>query len=292
MKFFPGNAQHIGARTEQQDSFGFSDPEDLRFVAHGGVLAVLADGAGGMEHGAAASRTAVQTVLQAYRQKKEHEEIEAALRRSLMEANTAVRALAEQASLPDNVATTLLAAVLHRDRLHWVSVGDSALYLYRAGSLSLLTESHTYAHELDREARLGHISNAAALQHPDREALTSYVGIRSLREINQSPEPFELKPRDKVLLSSDGLFKTLTTAEIADELGREPQESCDVLIKKTLEKNLKHQDNLTVLCIGTEEDEEENKPTRRLPPEHRGTNEKWSSWMNLLRHVAVIKRFS
>ena len=37
----PGNCQHIGARSTQQDAFGFSDIDDKVFVAHGGVLAVV-----------------------------------------------------------------------------------------------------------------------------------------------------------------------------------------------------------------------------------------------------------
>src|SRR5262245_47929517 len=56
MRFLPGNAQHIGARTSQQDSFGFADPDDIEFISHGGFLAVVCDGMGGMEHGDAASR--------------------------------------------------------------------------------------------------------------------------------------------------------------------------------------------------------------------------------------------
>ena len=45
-KVIPGNAQHIGARSEQQDSFGFSAFDDAGFVSHAGVLAVVADGMG------------------------------------------------------------------------------------------------------------------------------------------------------------------------------------------------------------------------------------------------------
>jgi PPM family protein phosphatase len=289
MKFIPGNAQHIGSRKEQQDAFGFSDPQDLSFAAHGGFLAVLADGAGGMEHGGAASRAAVRTFLEAYGEKSEHEEIQVVLQRCLTRANTVVRALGEREGAEDNVATTLLAAVLQHDRLHWVSVGDSALYLYRDGSLSLLTDIHTYAQELDQEARLGHISQESALRHPERDALTSYVGIRTLWQVNQSQEPVELNGGDKVLLGSDGLFKTLTMAEIANELSLAPQECCDSLISKTLQRNRRYQDNVTVLCIRVDENEDENRPTRRLAPEHEA-GQKWRFWINSLRQTFVFKK--
>ena len=51
MRHLPAHAQHIGSRRYQQDSFGFADPDDDDFLAHGGFLAVLCDGMGGMEHG-------------------------------------------------------------------------------------------------------------------------------------------------------------------------------------------------------------------------------------------------
>ena len=44
MRFVAGNAQHIGARPQQQDAFGFSDPDDPKFVAHGGFLGVVFGG--------------------------------------------------------------------------------------------------------------------------------------------------------------------------------------------------------------------------------------------------------
>src|SRR5690242_21476088 len=94
MRYLPGNAQHIGARQSQQDSFGFGDPDDQAFIAHGGFLAIVCDGMGGMEHGDAASRTAVKAFLEAYARKTPQESIPAALERSVHEANESVVELA------------------------------------------------------------------------------------------------------------------------------------------------------------------------------------------------------
>ena len=73
MRFLPANAQHIGARHSQQDSFGFADPDDAAFIQHGGFLAIVCDGMGGMEHGDLAGRTAVRTFLEAYGRKTPQE---------------------------------------------------------------------------------------------------------------------------------------------------------------------------------------------------------------------------
>src|SRR5207302_468102 len=112
MRFLPANAQHIGARSSQQDSFGFADLDDAAFIAHGGFLAIVCDGMGGMEHGDAASRTAVRAFLEAYKQKTPQESIPAALERSTRFANEQVVQVAREISRVEGIGTTLVAAAL------------------------------------------------------------------------------------------------------------------------------------------------------------------------------------
>lgn len=179
----PGNAQHRGDRAEQQDSFGFSDLLDVARLARQGALAVLADGMGGHALGRAASQIAVKIFLDGYPHKTPDEPISVALRRLLQDANTAMRALAEREGELDNAGSTLAAAVIHQQCLHWIGVGDSRIYLYRAGRLTPLTADHVYARELDREVAAGHIDAMAAADHPDREALTSFLGVPELEAV-------------------------------------------------------------------------------------------------------------
>jgi protein phosphatase len=133
MRFLPGNAQHIGARHSQQDSFGFSDPSNAAFTGHGGFLAIVCDGMGGMEFGDEASRTAVKTFLEAYARKTPEENIPEALERSVREANTQVVELAARLGMKDGVGTTLVAAALHKNSMYYISVGDSGLFLCAPG---------------------------------------------------------------------------------------------------------------------------------------------------------------
>jgi protein phosphatase len=110
-RYAPGNAQHQGCRREQQDSFEFSDPTDRAFMDHGGLLAVLADGMGGMANGAQAGRIAVEVLLEAYTGKDRDEDIPAAMHRALCAADRAVFDFA--CAVPaDEAGTTLVAAVL------------------------------------------------------------------------------------------------------------------------------------------------------------------------------------
>ena len=86
MRHLPGNAQHIGARQEQQDAFAFSDPSNKDFLSHGGLLAVVSDGMGGLSNGQQASMSAVRTFLAEYEKKQRNESIPAALHRGLQGA--------------------------------------------------------------------------------------------------------------------------------------------------------------------------------------------------------------
>ena len=110
MKILPGNHQHIGTRFEQQDAFAFGDLSDAAFLAHGGALAVLADGMGGLKKGGEAARLAVRVFVDSYLAKSADESMEDALERSIQEANRAVHSFAEEHGLEGSCGTTLVAA--------------------------------------------------------------------------------------------------------------------------------------------------------------------------------------
>lgn len=249
MQVYPGNCQHIGARSSQQDAFGFSDKDDLDFVTHGGVLAVVADGMGGMAHGGEASHLAVLVFLHSYMAKNADETVPMALLQALDDANQAVINLSQEVS-EENVGTTLVAAVVHDEVLYWVSAGDSRLYLLRKGKLTQLTVDHVFADELDRDVASGVISLEEAQCHPERPALTSYLGLLQLDLIDLNPESFSLLEGDQLLLCSDGLYAALDEIEIAACFDVDAQKLAEELIARVLAKKREGQDNLTVAILG------------------------------------------
>ncbi len=252
MSYAFGNAQHIGLRKQQQDAFAFSDPNDAAFLAHGGFAVILADGMGGMEHGDVASRSAAKAFLSAYEAKRPEESIGSALDRALLAANTAVCDLIRQFRTTE-IGTTLIAAVIHGNQLEWISAGDSAIFIYREGEFILLTASHTYARELDDKVAQGLLSREAALAHPERESLTSYVGMPKLRHIDRNARPFAMGDDDCVLLASDGLFKTLSEPEMAGAMRGTLQQRCEALVATTIAKEREHQDNVTTVAVAIRE---------------------------------------
>ncbi len=253
MRINPGNHQHIGARSEQQDSFAFSDLSDASFLAHGGALAVLADGMGGHAEGADASRIAVREFLEAYTRKSFEETIEESLDRSIYEANEAVYAFAAEKGITGNCGTTLVAAVIHGSGIYWIHAGDSRLYITDGQSLTPLTEDHIYAKDLDRAVEKGFIDEEKALSHPDREALTSYLGDSIIAKLGKGALPASaegLPPNGfTLLLCSDGLYKTLQEDRMIEVYSKDPQEWSRALVEMTIEEGLFCQDNVTVLCL-------------------------------------------
>lgn len=252
MTWLLGNAQIRGARHEQQDSFGFSNMDDPSLVKHGGILGVVADGMGGMANGAVASRVAIQACIKAYEKKLQGESIQQVLHTALCQANRAVCEEAAKADCQGEMGSTIVAAVVHEKKLFWASAGDSRMYLARKGKVLQLTTDHNYARELDEKRRQGEISREAALQDPDREALTSFLGIDPLPEIGQSASPVALMKGDRVMLCTDGVYRTLSPGEIAAVLFKNPQQSCDIIMRVIQEKGLPQQDNATVLVLAAD----------------------------------------
>src|SRR5262245_1039989 len=234
MRFLPGNAQHIGARQSQQDSFGFADPDDLAFIAHGGFLAIVCDGMGGMEHGDAASRTAVRAFLEAYRRKTPQETIPAALERSMQEANASVVELARRFGMVEGIGTTLVATALVDRAMYYISVGDSGIFHVSGGQVQTVNHPHVFANLLDQAVARGQITPEAALAHPERESLTSFIGAEKVDEVDRNIDPWPLQDGDTVLLASDGMFKTLEPSEILACLRGNPPSWPETLVEQTL----------------------------------------------------------
>ncbi|MBS1247657.1 MAG: hypothetical protein H6R48_446 [Proteobacteria bacterium] len=116
--------------------------------------------------------------------------------------------------------------------------------------MTLLTADHVYARELDREAAAGRIAATEAAEHPDRDALTSFLGMPDLDQVECNLQPVPLHPSDRVLLCSDGLYRNLSEAELAEELARpDPQAAAEALLGRALARPQPRQDNLTAVIL-------------------------------------------
>jgi len=251
MNYLPGNAQHIGARPEQQDSFAFSDPADTQFSAHAGLLALISDGMGGLSNGQQASAAAVRAFLGEYERKSPAETIPAALRRSLDAAFAAVADL--NRSTGGQSGATLVAAVVHRERLYWVSVGDSRLYLVRRGRLVQLSRDHCYRERLLDQVAGERLALDEALSNPEQDRLTSYLGFTGTREVDANLKPLGLEPDDYVFLCTDGVYRALSDQEFVSSFrGESASQACESVKEMVLARAGQKQDNLTVIAFRCE----------------------------------------
>ena len=249
MTIIPGNAQHVGARKNQQDSFAISTLSDPDFISHAGVLAIVADGMGGLAEGSKASNLAVKSFMEAYCGKLEDESISTALDRSIFAANKAVYTLSLEIEQKGNCGTTLIAAVIHKSGLYWIYAGDSHIYLKDELTLKLLTEDHIYAKNLDKAAAKGLIDLDTAQNHPEREALTSYIGDESIHEVGRGFLSGPLQEGATLLLCSDGLYKFISEDSVMETYSDDPNLWAKRLVDLVISKNYIGQDNITVVCL-------------------------------------------
>ena len=172
---------------------------------------VVADGMGGHAAGEVASRMLFDTVRVCLEGRTGIDEEE--LKRAIAEANRRICEAARASAALAGMGTT--ATILHIEGHTgiWAHVGDSRLYLLRAGALRQLTRDHSYVEDLVVQ---GEITEEEARRHPKRNMLTRAVGVAG--ELAVDTGRMELSPGDVLLLATDGLTNMVTDDAIRELL--------------------------------------------------------------------------
>ena len=238
-----GNAQHVGSRKDQQDSFGISSIDD-NVVSERGVLAVVADGMGGLNNGGVLSKAAVRAALRSFQNEPAEKNDEMLLLRTLKRAKDAVA----DTGVTDG-GTTFIAVLIHNRQLHFVSVGDSRISLMRNGGLIQLNREHVYGRELDDLVLNGSLSEQEAALDKQRAALTSYLGKSGDITIDRNINPIPLFNGDKIILMSDGVYGYLTENELTELLMNEPMAAAAAVQNALVAKQNPSQDNLPIVIL-------------------------------------------
>lgn len=208
-----------GARDYQEDAI----TADFPVGAEAGFV-VLADGMGGHAAGDVASKIILTEVFSEL--KFHFADVEAFERRApeilrnVAEfANDTLRDHAEQNPETRGMGATLVVPALIENRLWWISVGDSPLFLYRNGLLSQLNEDHSMGPQIDFMVQSGLLDARIAVDHPDRNCLLSVLMGADIAKVDCPERPLELKAGDIVICASDGL-QFLSNAQITRILGK------------------------------------------------------------------------
>lgn len=240
------------AKTMLVRDTSLGEPESARLLgAPQGRLLLVADGMGGRGSGRLASSVAVDSVIDQvlnvmpwfYGLDMSHEgDLTSALKASMARCQTRVRVAAHAQKANPFLGTTLTLAYVIWPRAYVVHVGDTRCYLWRGAELLQVSKDHTLAQRLaDRAPERG---EPRSLRW--RNVLWNAIGGDTDA---LSPEVYKLslRPRDALLLCTDGLTKHVSDADLAAELARAlpAAELCRRLVDLTNERG--GNDNVTVV---------------------------------------------
>ena len=247
LTFDISGSQIDGARDYQEDAFlithlGDSDGDSS------GSLVIVADGMGGHAAGNVASNMAVQTFNRHISSNFPNDNISNALYEAVLQANGSITATVAETAALKGMGCTLVACVLERENLKWVSVGDSHLYLLRNSALAKKNADHSYGGFLDRMAEAG--TPVEPEQGFSRNMLMSALTGEDIAEIDCPEQALGLESGDRIVISSDGL-DTLSHEQILEiSAGADAPKTCvEALLKGVEDAGAPRQDNTTVIVI-------------------------------------------
>jgi len=250
-RFDVASAISQGARDYQEDAIA----SDFLIGADAGFV-VLADGMGGHAAGDISSKIVLTEVYSElkfqYADLDAFEaEAPAILRDIAITANQHISDYVKQNPKTGGMGATLVVPVILENRLFWVSVGDSPLYLFRQGELKQLNEDHSMAPQIDLMVKSGLLDAETAADHPDRNCLTSVMMGVKIPKMDCPKQPTELKEGDIIVCASDGLqFLSNKTIERLLNKNRRKRatEIAEVLLDELGRLDDPDQDNIT-FCI-------------------------------------------
>lgn len=238
----------IGHRSEQQDRVGYE-------LKDNGGLIVLCDGMGGHEGGSLASNIAVEDFIQAYQGYTGDENPQQFLLQMVDLLDRKISSLKKPDCTKMRAGSTLSAILLEQNKLSWVSVGDSRIYISRKDEFVQVTRDHHYKMLLDEKKEQGLISETEYNSEISKgNVLISFLGVNGLPYVEYNSAPLEVLSGDIIVLISDGIYKLLSDEEIQEQLKigfslENILKNIHMLTKqKSMANNIK-QDNISIALI-------------------------------------------
>lgn len=203
----------IGARQRNEDHLQHG-------MLEAGWYAVLSDGAGGHSDGAVAADLVVRIVVQEFgAQLSPPKKVATHLARMVHAANDALNQRQHGLHGHERMHATLVVLWIDRagQRAVWAHVGDSRLYLLRAGRIVQMTRDDSVVQTM---LDAGLIDAAQARGHARRNQLLAAMGTEEPIEPHVSDDCFEVRDGDAFLLCSDGWYDPLQPDEIEATLSQ------------------------------------------------------------------------
>jgi protein phosphatase len=222
-------------------------------------LFVVADGLGGHAAGEVASQIVVEKVGQFITHTLERDrtwpveyDVELPYDGNRLKA---ALLLADQGILNDirvnpereSMGSTVVACLVHKDRVTLVHVGDSRAYLLNSDGIQQITRDHSWVAE---QVANGVLTPEEARKHPFRNVITQALGNGG--DLDVAVQEVQVQELDRILLCSDGLSGMVPDDEIWDIVRKAPDvdEAVRRLIAKAMENG--GEDNITVVIVAFE----------------------------------------
>lgn len=224
----------IGLMREQNEDNFFID--DYRHVF------AVADGLGGLPQGSLASEIAVKELSDYLNSVKTDKQL--VLADVFKRINKSVFLKGRTVSEEMGIGTTLTVAQLENDALKIGHIGDSAIVLFREGSWKQLTRDHTMAQDMLDRLRPGEQAYI-----PDYYSHTLTKCIGQIAEVDADIFEHPVDPKDRILIFSDGVTKTMELDELHDRIfaADDPQTFVQEIIKTANERG--GPDNVTAVAV-------------------------------------------
>ena len=235
-------------RQNNEDSFLFEQFEKLNIL-------ILADGVGGHEDGEIASGYAVNIVMEYIKSNyKLYSDYLHLLVDAFCEANKVIYEINLEKNSEENkisnrlMGTTLEVLLFDGDVLYFGHVGDSRIYI-KDDNFRLLTKDHSFVQYLYSS---GALTEEEVKNYNDKNSILRAIGMEKHVEVDVSS--VRIKPKDIILVCSDGLTNELDDDKISEMLDFKysAKEMVDNIISTV--KNGLARDNVTVGIFKNDEE--------------------------------------
>jgi PPM family protein phosphatase len=246
MQFSVYQISRKGGREKNEDRMGYCYTRDSGLFA-------LADGMGGHPEGEVASQLALQTMAALFQRdaKSKLDDPLRFLHDAIIAGHHQLLRYATEKALMDTPRTTIVACVLQGNSAYWAHCGDSRLYMVRDGKLIARTRDHSYS---ELQETLSHVVPMG--EKFNRNVLFTCLGSPG-KPVVDTAGPLPMQSGDRILMCSDGLWGSVSDAEIAQQLGaRALPDAVPELVEQALRHAGAKSDNVTVIAAEWESAED------------------------------------
>jgi PPM family protein phosphatase len=183
------------------------------YVTETGGCWIVADGLGGHKGGEEASKTVVQTTIEAFQKDSfiscDH------VSNYIIKSHNKLYHLQKEHKSPSAFRTTIAILTIHKNKAIWGHIGDSRLYHFQNNTIISQTKDHSLCQTL---VNIGELKQEDIRFHEDRSRLLQALGMEKQLKPTITGEPIHVQNNDAFLLCTDGFWEYVTEVEMETTL--------------------------------------------------------------------------